>query len=87
MSRVTPAMRRALDLLADGPARYSNYTGRGMSNHEGKELGRAVYWQSADQLAAAGLVTFSPYEGELAGRMVTLTEAGRMWLDDVAGAR
>lgn len=27
--KITPAMRRALDLLAAGPARYSNYTGRG----------------------------------------------------------
>lgn len=53
--RVTPSMVRGLEVLALGPARYSNLTARGATDPDGAELGRCIYWQAADRLELAGL--------------------------------
>lgn len=45
---LTPARTKALMVLRDGPARYSNHT---------SYAGPTVYWQSADWLSQRGLVT------------------------------
>lgn len=67
---ITAAMLRALEVLELGPARYTNYTARGAMDPDDNELGRGVYWQSADQLAAAGLAVIEqPF--------VDITIAGR----------
>jgi hypothetical protein len=50
-------MRRGLDVLLRGPARYSNLTARGSTTHDGHEQGRTIYHQTADQLIADGYAT------------------------------
>lgn len=73
--KVTPAMQRALDVLAAGDAHYSNLTAASVPTGNAAALGRAVYWQAADKLHALGFVTIT-------GERVALTDAGRTWLTE-----